>query len=450
MNHQYIFTSLTRISDLAETDFVVNKLPREQWQNGDYVVCNITDPGSSILKLELPNGRMRGIIGGELLVGALGERFATLEATGTWRKVGEDLKMTVLTGAGLLGKLTSKSVFMPNLIELVYTGHTFRYGEKLTMDSYIRPETYVPYTTPVILFVGTSMSAGKTTSARIVTNLFKHAGHKVVGAKLTGAGRFKDILAIKDVGADEVMDFVDVGLPSTICPREEYQEKLAQLLSKIEKVKADVAIIEIGASPLEPYNGDIAINAIRDQIKCVILSASDPYAVHGLMEVFDIVPDIVTGVATNTLAGCRMVETLCKVKALNLIDATTTPALKKILSSATGLSLEHQLMETEPIKLHTHIDFVHTTKEAKLEQLILDKMDYLFEKYNDLIKAHVIIEEEKESSSKGKICKIELSSPGPRIFASSNEPTFEGSVGETIRDLDRQLLKRKQKMNPHL
>jgi ribosome-associated translation inhibitor RaiA len=449
MKHLYIYTSLTRISDLDETGFVLKKLPREQWQTGDYVVCEIIDPGSSELKLELANGRMRGIMGGELLVGALGERFATLEATGTWRKVGEDLKMTVLTGAGLLGKLTSKSAYMPNLIEVVYTGHTFRYGEKLTMNSFVRPEAYVPFTTPVILFVGTSMSAGKTTSARIVTNLFKLAGHKVVGAKLTGAGRFKDILAIKDVGADEVLDFVDVGLPSSICPREEYQEKLAQLLSKIEKVKADVAILEIGASPLEPYNGDIAINAIRDQIKCIILSASDPYAVHGLMKVFDIVPDIVTGVATNTLAGCKMVETLCKVKALNLIDATTTPFLKNILSSATELDLEHRFSETEPKTFHAHIDFVHTNRDENLEQVVSGKLNHLFTKYKGLIKAHVIIEEEKDSTSKGKICKIEVSAPGPRIFASSNETTFEASVAETIRDLDRQLLKRKEKMNLH-
>lgn len=339
MNHQHIYTSLTRISNLAEKEFTLKKLPKDKWQTGDYVVCNIVDAGSNTLLLELPNGRMRGVIGGESIVGVLGERFATLEATGTWQKVEDDLKMTVLTGAGLLGKLTSKSVFIPNMMEVVYTGHTFRGKERLTMESFVVPVEEVPFNTPVILFVGTSMSAGKTTSARIVTNLFKLAGHRVVGAKLTGAGRFKDILAIKDVGADAVMDFVDVGLPSSIYPREKYQLKLRQLLNKISQQKADVAIIEIGASPLEPYNGDMAINAIREHVKCTILSASDPYAVYGLMRAFDIVPDIVTGIASNTLAGINMVDKLCKVKALNLIDSTTTKELKQILSSTTGFSL---------------------------------------------------------------------------------------------------------------
>lgn len=340
MDHKYIYASLTRISDLAEKGFAVKEIPKEKWGTGDYVVCKIINAGAESLRIELPNGRMRGVIAGESILGALGERFATLEATGSWRNVAEDLKMSVLTGAGLMGKLTSKSIFVPKMMRVVYIGHVFREEGKLTMDSFVKPVPKVPFGTPVILFVGTSMSAGKTTSGRIVTNIFKQAGYRVVGAKLTGAGRFKDILAFKDAGADTVLDFVDVGLPSSICPRETYQRKLEQMLSRIAIENADVAIIEIGASPLEPYNGDSAINALRGHIKCTVLSASDPYAVYGLMKAFDIVPDIVTGIAANTLAGIRMVEKLCNVRALNLIDFTTTKKLKRILTATTELPLD--------------------------------------------------------------------------------------------------------------
>ena len=339
MNHKYIFTSLTRISDLAEKEFELKEIDLKYWETGDYVIAEILDPGSNTLLLELPNGRMRGVIGKEKVIGALGERFATLEATGTWKKVGQDMKMHLLTGAGLLGKLTSKSAFIPNMMEVVYRGHTFRKNKKLTMASFVEPVVEIPFRTPVVLFVGTSMSAGKTTSARIVTNLFKLAGYKVAGAKLSGAGRYKDILAIKDVGADTVLDFVDAGLPSSIYPKEKYKAILKQLLSRIAIQKADIAIIEIGASPLEPYNGDIAIKAIKDNIKCTILAASDPYAVHGLMKAFGIIPDIVTGITSNTLAGIAMVERLCNVKALNLIDSSTTKELKHILYNKTGLAL---------------------------------------------------------------------------------------------------------------
>lgn len=318
----------------------MKKIDRSFWETADYVTCKIVDPGSNILTLELPSGRMRGVIGGEWIIGALGERFATLEATGSWQEVGDDLKMNVLTAAGLMGKLTSKSAFIPNMMEVIYKGHLFRKGQKLSMDQFVTESPEIPFNTPVVLFVGTSMSAGKTTSARIVTNLFKLAGYKVVGAKLAGAGRYKDILAIKDVGADVILDFVDVGLPSSICHRDLYKEKLSQLMNKIAAVEADIAIIELGASPLEPYNGDLAIETLRRFIKCIILSASDPYAVYGLMKAFDIVPDIVSGIASNTLAGIKMVERLCNVKALNLIDSSTTAELKEILSAKTSFSLK--------------------------------------------------------------------------------------------------------------
>ncbi len=339
MDQKYIYTSLTRISDLSEMGFSTRKLPRMKWETGDYVVCKIIDAGSNTLNLELPNGRMRGVIGGEFIVGALGERFATLEATGTWREVENDLRMHVLTGAGLMGKLTSKSAFIPNMIELQYQGHAQRHGKKLNMQDFVEPIAEIPFDTPVVLFVGTSMSAGKTTSARIVTHLFKLAGYSVVGAKLTGAGRFKDILALKDVGADAVMDFVDVGLPSSIFPEEKYRTAIGQLFSRIQSQKSDIAVIEIGASPLEPYNGDIAINMLREHIKCTVLAASDPYAVYGLMKAFEVVPDIVTGIASNTLAGIQMVHRLCGVRALNLIDWNTTEELKQILMAKTGLLL---------------------------------------------------------------------------------------------------------------
>jgi hypothetical protein len=283
---------------------------------------------------------MRGVIGGEWVLGALGVRHATLEATGSWEAIGEDLKMHILTGAGLFGKLTSKSVFLPHLMQAKYRGHAVRNGKKLNMDDFVKEVPAMPFDSPVVLFFGTSMSAGKTTSARITTHLFTAAGYRVVGGKLSGAGRYKDILALEDAGAQDIFDFVDVGLPSSICEPEDYRKRLQTLLHRIQGAGADIAVIEIGASPLEPYNGAIAIEILKPFVRFSVLSASDPYAVLGLIEAFSMKPDMVTGVATNTLAGMELVEKLCGVPALNLIDAVNIPEYKKLLAKATGLNLE--------------------------------------------------------------------------------------------------------------
>ena len=332
MNSKYIFSSMLRISDLDKIPFEVDKLEKIHWKTGDYVVGKITNTGNERMKIELINGRMRGIMKDDLVIGALGERYATLEATGSWREVEEYGIMHLLTGAGLMGKCTSKSAFLPNLIEIEYVGHVMRDDQVCKMDDYVKSIKESEFKTPVILLVGTSMSAGKTTVARIIVNHLKRAGLKIVAGKLTGASRFRDILSFKDVGASHIFDFVDMGLPSSIFPREKYRKKLMQLLSHINNVKADVAVIELGASPLEPYNGDVAFEELKSSVRCIVLCASDPYAVYGVMKSFKLKPDLVTGIATNMLAGAELIEKLCGVKALNLINPDTSDTLKQILN----------------------------------------------------------------------------------------------------------------------
>ncbi|WP_274473861.1 hypothetical protein [Mangrovimonas aestuarii] len=339
MSLTYIHTALTRTTNLNTVPFQVTKLEQQHWNMADFIACEILDTGHANAQLELTNGRMRGIMSGEILIGALGDRHATLEATGSWKTIEQDGIMHALTAGGLLGKLTSKSSFKPAFPKIKYLGHITRNGNKLTMDDFIVPKPDKTYNTPTVLFIGTSMSAGKTTSARIVTGLLKQKGLKVVGAKITGAGRYKDILAIKDIGADAVYDFVDAGLPSSIAPSDIYKKKLQYMMNCVSNESADIAVIEIGASPLEPYNGDLAYQAIKKHVKCTILSASDPYSVYGLMEAFDLKPDIVTGISTNTLGGRELVEKLCGVTALNLIEAESIPTLKSILRQRLGISV---------------------------------------------------------------------------------------------------------------
>lgn len=329
-NHNFIFTSLTRIAEFG-AGITFEPLPRDRWSNGHYVVCEVVDIAGSTSRAELPNGRMMELMKGDVLIGALGVRHATLEATGSWEEVGEDGQMHLLTGAGLIGKMTSRSVFVTSLIELKYRGHVVVDGQPRNMLDYVTELPTQPFNTPVILLVGTSMSSGKTTSARIITRILKQMGHRVTGAKLTGAGRYRDILTIRDAGADSVVDFVDAGLPSSICPAEVYQTAVQNMLSRISAEQPDVAVIEIGASPLEPYNGELAIRAIQDRVKCTVLCASDPYAVLGVMTGFGLKPTIVSGPAANTKGGVDLIRELCGVEALNLIEHGNWPALREIL-----------------------------------------------------------------------------------------------------------------------
>jgi len=326
-----ILSTVTRISDLAEKPFDVQALPREQWATGDYVVCEVSGALSAGHEIELPTGRLARTMEGDLVVGALGKRMATLEGVGDWEAIGEDLALHVLTIAGLFGKVTSASPLGPAYTDLHYRGHVVR-GEKVTMGEFVTASEARPFEIPVILLIGTSMSAGKTSSGRTIIHELTRAGLSVAAAKLTGAARYRDVLSFGDAGAAPIFDFVDIGLPSTVCPEAEFREKLPWLLARIADAKPDVFVAEAGASPLEPYNGSVAVEMLESSIAMMVLSASDPYAVLGVQHAFGREPDLVCGPAANTDAGVNLVDKLCGVPALNLLRRASLPALREILA----------------------------------------------------------------------------------------------------------------------
>lgn len=333
------FSSLARIAPFGEEELETRRLPRSAWKMGDYVVAEVAQPPRGFSQVELANGRMAEVGHGDRIVGALGNREATLELTGTWREVGDDGRMHVLTSAGLMGKLTSQSPFKKRPIAVDYRGHVIWSGEKATMTRFAPSVEPRSFTTPTVLLTGTSMSAGKTTAARVIIRQLKKANLTVLGAKLTGAGRYRDILSMADAGADWIYDFVDVGVPSTVCPELNYRSRVESLLSLMAVREPDVAVVEIGSSPLEPYNGEPAIEALGDAVQCTVLAASDPYAVHGVMEGFQMRPDFVCGIATNTHAGIRLIEELCGVEAINVVQPAAIPKINRVLSRTLDVDL---------------------------------------------------------------------------------------------------------------
>jgi len=333
---RYVYSSVTRISDLARREFELVKHDRNHWQTGDYVVGEVTNAHCTYRSIELPTGRMMEVMEGDLVVGCLGARAATLEAVGNWQAM-DSGEFDALTSAGLFGRTTSKSPFLGSLLKLRYRGHAFRIGEPVTMLNSLPDLPGREFNIPVILIIGTSMSAGKTLSGRTIVHLLSQAGLRVAGAKLTGAARYRDVLSYGDAGAVSVFDFVDAGIPSSVCSGDEYRRRLAYLLSRIAETGPDVVVAEAGASPLEPYNGRIAMEVLGKNICFELLCAYDPYAVMGVKSAFAREPDLVAGGATNTSAGIELVRKLTGLPALNLLDVNSHAQLQKMLQQALGI-----------------------------------------------------------------------------------------------------------------
>jgi len=84
-----------------------------------------------------------------------------------------------------------------------------------------------------------------------------------------------------------------------------------------------------------------------------------------------------------------------------------------------------------------------------LSKYTTEKLEKLSKKYDWLITCDVFFKQDNMQKEPGKICNMELSLPGPRIFATSTESNFELAVKETINDLDIQLKKRKETLSTH-
>jgi len=327
---QRLLGSLARIADFDTNPFEVQALPRSDWDTGDFVQGEVVGESTRLYHIECTTGEMIPVNQGDQVIGAFGHRAATLEGVGSWMEI-DGGEMNAMTSAGLFGRFTSVSRLLPRPMSLTYAGHVIRSGRKVRMCDFAISAPPRELKLPTILMVGTSMSAGKTMTGKFACQILSDLGYRVIGTKLTGAGRYRDILSFRDHGAAEIYDFVDAGLPSTVVPEDEFRTAIRPLLSHIASRDADFMVVEAGASPLEPYNGAAAIDELGANVCCRILCATDPYAVVGVQQAYGLRPDLVAGPATNTTAALDLVEKLTGLPGINIIDPDELPVFRDFL-----------------------------------------------------------------------------------------------------------------------
>jgi len=92
-----------------------------------------------------------------------------------------------------------------------------------------------------------------------------------------------------------------------------------------------------------------------------------------------------------------------------------------------------------------NFQYIRMPESSSLSEIVTRNLQNLSNKYQFIIRAEVFFKLGNGTDGNDKICEIQLSAPGPRIFAKSNKDNFEKSAAYTISDLERQLRKRKEK-----
>lgn len=100
-------------------------------------------------------------------------------------------------------------------------------------------------------------------------------------------------------------------------------------------------------------------------------------------------------------------------------------------------------------KMTVNVQFVKMASSETMTSYVSKKLEKLTEKYDWIIKADVYFKLENDRAGNNKICEIELSMSGPRIFASSQEENFELAAKKTTLELEKQLEKRKAVFMAH-
>ncbi|MBS1719691.1 MAG: hypothetical protein JST35_04495 [Armatimonadetes bacterium] len=300
-------------------------------REGDVIAVRLLTSKTNYNALELSTGRMATLKEGDVFAGALGHRNAVQGYAGhipTVLKTGDEVNLLNL--GGVLGICDSHSPIVgpPHVCEVLGNVLTFpdlhsRRGVPANIASNC-PELDSKLSDdlpPIIAVAGTSMNSGKTEACLTVIQRLVHHGYKVSAAKATGVSLRRDILGMEDAGAKEIMIFTDLGVVTT---QNSNAPGLARtMLNRLAANKPDVIVLELGDGLIGDYGVSAILNE-KDIVKalhCIILAAADPVGALGgvnvLTERHGRTPSLITGPATDNIAGIRVIERETGVRSLN-------------------------------------------------------------------------------------------------------------------------------------
>ncbi len=100
--------------------------------------------------------------------------------------------------------------------------------------------------------------------------------------------------------------------------------------------------------------------------------------------------------------------------------------------------------------MKVNVQSVNFNADQKLIDFIQRKLDKLDNYFDKIIYADVFLKTENSSDKTNKTTEILLSIPGGDLIVKKTCKKFEECVDECVGSLQRQLIKRKEKMNAHV
>jgi hypothetical protein len=279
---------------------------------GDVLLCEIVKP-SLHPRLELRTGARSVLYEGDLVVGAVGSRYATSLLEGIDEIRGD--RADLLSASGVFGTALDRVDKKPAPTSLRVIAQAFRGESPLSLRSFglEGPPSRADLEPSWVLVVGSAMDSGKTTACTTLIHALSRAGLRSGAAKLTGTASARDLCAFRDAGANPVLDFLDCGWESTAgCSPSELKRIARSVAGELGGAALDVAVVEVADGIIQPETRALLAD-LRAQLSdpTVIFTARESLAaVAGVERLAALGYDVraVSGVVTSSPLAAREVE----------------------------------------------------------------------------------------------------------------------------------------------
>ncbi len=233
--------------------------------------------------LEGPGGRRVTLFPDDIFVAVLGNRYATAQFEG--RAVCDGISGHILGMGGVCGQVVSSNTKMSEPTSVQWLGRLADHsGRPLELQMFRVDARSLAngsrQKVKVIVSVGASMNAGKTTTAAHLIRWYAQQDLKVGAAKITGTACRRDCNKFEDAGACQVLDFTHGGLPSTAGCRPEELIGLADRLHRLLLSEEPAVVVYEIADGLTQRETRILLenNWFRSMVDAVVFSAPDALA----------------------------------------------------------------------------------------------------------------------------------------------------------------------------
>lgn len=310
--------------------------------SGDVVLARVEEIGKHT-KLEGAGSRRQAMFVGDEILVAYGHRYAPDQFEAV---VPDDLGPTELVAAGgVAGRVLTQHASLDDATRLQPLGLLASRGHRLNLGDVaplvtrdVRHDKVGPR---VVAVLGTSMNSGKSTTLACLVRGLDAAGMTVHAGKVTGTGAGGDPGLFRDAGAQRVLDFTDLGHPSTYrLSHDRVRSVFSTLVEELAegvsgRAQSDVVVIEIADGLFQDETARLLADPVfATLVDDVVFAAGDALgAVAGRQALAAYTPRVlgVSGVLTASPLAAREAAQALNVPVVETFELCEPAVAQRLL-----------------------------------------------------------------------------------------------------------------------